>query len=69
MAIRNDDDDYGWALPPNRRAGRDKKKSLHSDDELPVPDFKDTAIELAMTLAGIVGIFFLVISLVKVFAL
>jgi hypothetical protein len=67
MAIRNDHDDYGWAVPQNRQGGRDKAKRLHDYDE-PVPVFKDTVLELAMTLGGIVGVFLLLIALVKVFA-
>jgi hypothetical protein len=67
MAIRNDHDDYGWAVPQSRQRGRDKAKRLHDYDE-PVPVFKDTVLELTMTLAGIVGVFLLLIALVKVFA-
>ncbi len=66
MAIRNDPDDYGWALPRNARS-KNVRQGLHDYDE-PTPDFKETMIELAMTLMGIVGFFFLIIALVKAFA-
>jgi hypothetical protein len=66
MAIRNDPDDYGWALPRNARP-KTSRQGLHDYDE-PTPDFKDTMVELLMTLMGIVGVFFLIIALVKVFA-
>jgi hypothetical protein len=65
MAIRNEADDYDWALPRSARAGR-YPKGLHDYDE-PTPDFQDTMAELGMTLMGIVGVFFLIIVLVKVF--
>jgi hypothetical protein len=67
MAIRNDHDDYGWVVPQSREGRRHKAKRLHDYDE-PVPVFKDTVLELAMTLGGIVGVFLLLIALVKVFA-
>ena len=35
------------------------------DNEKPMPDFKDTVLELAMTLGGIVGVFCLLIAIVK----
>ena len=67
MAIRNDHGDYGRAFPRKPLAGQDEKHGLHDYDE-PTPDFKDTMLELVMTVAGIVGVFFLIIALVKVFA-
>jgi hypothetical protein len=67
MALRNDRDDYGWAVPPNRLASRDKKLGLHDYDQ-PTPDCKDTVLELVTTFIGIVGVFLLIIALVKAFA-
>ncbi len=67
MALRNDHDDYGWAMPQNRRADRDKRLGLHDNDQ-PTPDCTDTILELVTTAAGIVGVFFIIITLVKVFA-
>jgi hypothetical protein len=66
MAIRNDHDDYGWAMGRNRRARPDQSRGLHDYGE-PAPDFKDTVVELTTTLAGIVGVFLLVMAIVKVF--
>lgn len=66
MAIRNDHDDYGWALPPRRSADGDKLRERHDYDE-PKPDLKDTIREVAMTLGGIVGVFLVLIALAKVF--
>ena len=63
MAIRNDHDDYGWALPRERP----RQTGLHDYDE-PTPSLRDTMIELATTLFGIAGVFFLLIALVKAFA-
>ena len=63
MAIRNDHDDYRWAMPQKRPT----QQGLHDYDE-PTPAFNDTVVELATTLMGIVGVFFLIIVLVKVFA-
>ena len=67
MAQRNDRDDYRWALPQNRFADRDKKIGLHDYDQ-PTPDCKETVLELAATFAGILGVFLVIIALVKAFA-
>ena len=58
MALRNDHDDYGWAMP---------QKRLHDYDQ-PTPDCTDTILELVTTAAGIIGVFLIIITLVKVFA-
>jgi len=63
MALHNDQD--GWAPPRQHRAA---PKRLH-DYDMPTPQLKDTAFELVMNLAGIAGVFFLIIALVKIFAL
>lgn len=67
MALRNDRDDFGWTLPQNRLADREKKIGLHDYDQ-PTPDCKDTVLELVTTFVGIAGVFLLIIALVKVFA-
>ncbi len=58
MSIRNDRDTHDWAArqSPHGRASDASKL-----------DFKDTILELAMTLGGIVGVFFLLIAIVKAF--
>ena len=66
MAIRNDHDDYGWALPPKSASGRENRRERHDYEELK-PDLKDTMRELAMTLGGIVGVFLVLIALAKMF--
>lgn len=66
MAIRNEPDDYDWVLPRTARGER-SPKGFHDYDQ-PTPDFKDTIAELAMTLMGIAGVFFLIVVCVKVFA-
>jgi len=63
MAIRNDHDDYDWALPRERW----RRTGLHDYDE-PTPSCRETMIELAATLFGIVGVFLIIIALVKAFA-
>jgi hypothetical protein len=67
MAIRNDFDDYDWALPRDARQPQRGPQGLHDYDS-PTPVFKDTLIELLSTLVGIVGVFILIIALVKIFA-
>jgi len=68
MAMRNYDDDYSWAMP-RRRQG--EQHGLHDyrdepDDPLKL-SLKDTLIELATTLGGIVGVFALILALLKIF--
>lgn len=70
MAIRNDHDDYDWATP--RRGPPERRPqglhNYHDDhDDLPKPSLQETALELVVTLGGIVGVFFLIITLVKAF--
>ncbi len=63
MAIRNDHDDYGWAMAGRRHAATEPK-GRHNYYS-PGPDFKDTVTELLLTLVGIVGVIILVIACVK----
>ncbi len=56
MAIRNEFDDYQFALRP-RMNGRAKDSD---------PAMKETLVEVAMTLCGLVGVFLLVFVCVQV---
>jgi len=67
MALRNAREEYGWGMPQNRLAGRDKSRGLHDYDQ-PTPDCKDTLLELATTFIGIAGVFLVIVALVKAFA-
>ena len=67
MALRNDRDDYRRAVPQNRLVGPDRKLGLHDYDQ-PTPDCTDTVLELVTTFVGIVGVFLIIIALVKAFA-
>jgi hypothetical protein len=67
MALRNDRDDHGWAVASKRLAGREQKLGLHDYDQ-PTTDCKGTVLELVTTFAGILGVFLVIIALVKAFA-
>lgn len=65
MAIRNDDDNYDWAMSRERRFG-----ALHGLDENDYgapPALKDTLLELAMTFAGFVGIILIIYACLGAF--
>lgn len=64
MSIRNDNDNYDWAMSRDRRRG-----PLHSLDEYDdgAPPLKDTLLELAMTVAGFVGIILVVYAVLGAF--
>ena len=67
MAMRNDTDDYEWALTRKSRSSGDDSRRLHDYAE-PAPDAREVTFELMMTLVGIGGVFLLLIALVKVFS-
>ena len=58
MSARNDRETHDWSTSRNPHDRASDPSKL---------DFKDTILELAMTLGGIVGVFFLLIALVKAF--
>jgi hypothetical protein len=64
MAIRNDHDDYDWAVRRNLR-----QRPLQRDDDYgrPPPRLGDTLTELAMTIAGFVGVILLVYAVLGAF--
>lgn len=70
MALRNQDEDEHRAMPRSAPV-EGRAKGLHDyseepDDPLKL-SLKDTLIELAMPLGGILGVFFLIVRLVQFF--
>lgn len=67
-AARNQDEDERRAMPRSAPV-EGRAKGLHNYDEEPVDPRKlsleNTLIELAMTLGGILGVFFLIVRLVQ----
>ena len=64
MAFRSDDQDYGWPPAGQDRDGRQRQASQDRD----VPDslsLQDTLRELAVTIAGFVGVIVLIIAVVS----
>ncbi|HTC17964.1 MAG TPA: hypothetical protein VK690_02505 [Stellaceae bacterium] len=56
MATRNEFDDYQWAAA---RRPQPPKPAEDSDPSAAEPTLKETVLDLALTLGGIVGVFLL----------
>lgn len=65
MATRNENDDYDWAMSRDRR--RASLHALDEDDYGAPPPLKATLLELAMTLAGFVGLILVVYAVLGAF--
>jgi hypothetical protein len=65
MATRTDIENHRWT-PPRTGWPMRNAQPLH-DYYQPTPSLKDTLIELAVTSVGVVGVFVLIMTLVKKF--
>jgi len=62
MAIRNDHDDYDWAVRRNLR------QSLHGSEEYRTPPrLGDTLIELTAMVAGFAGVILVILAVLGAF--
>lgn len=67
MATTNSPNPHDWARLASAQQQR-SAQGLHDYEEPTPPSLKETLIELAMTALGVVGVFFLIIALVKAYA-
>jgi len=67
MAITNSPNPHSSTRLPSAQPQRNAQ-GLHDYEEPTPPSLKETLIELAMTALGVVGVFFLIIALVKAYA-
>lgn len=67
MSIRNQHDDYEWALVKSEKAPRPPSHADAGDQYGEPPSLGETLIELAMTIGGFVGVILMIYAVIGAF--
>lgn len=65
MAFRSDDQDYRWSPQDHRRGERQSGAGQDEDASTDSLSLHDTLRELAVTIAGFVGVIVLIVAVVR----